>query len=463
LAFWGDLAYQGYYGSDAQSQGGFRIFDISNPAAPVLLENFPCDGPQNDPVVWENELLFLAVDRTMVNDQCGSPRSAHNDPNGWEGVRIFDVSDPANPQYIKGVYSDCGAHTITMYPKNKSQILLYVSSYPLRPGPTCGQVNGPAAGRDPLHGVIQVIRVPVKHPERAREIAEPEIVYPNDPDNRIVWAEHGLPPPPALEPAARACHDIGVFVELRLAAAACAEQGQLWKIRSNGLPNTKKPIWFFEDEVDETGPTGNPADPGVVVDFFHSATFSWDGEVVNFIDESFADPAQDNCPPRTLNSHHPGDTGRMFFLDTDSGALQSNFMIPRTDGTAPCYNSAHLGNTTVVDGKNLLINAWYMGGVDVIDFSDPTDPTEIAYYDAAPFGAAGSDNWSAYWYEGQGLGSGSFPVYGTDGVHSPATGRGFEVFRATVGNADFTLDHLNPQTQEEVVGGNGNGDDDDDD
>jgi hypothetical protein len=112
-----------------------------------------------------------------------------------------------------------------------------------------------------------------------------------------------------------------------------------------------------------------------------------------------------------------------------------------------------VGNTTVSQGRDLLVNAWYMGGVDVIDFSDPTDPQEIAFYDLAPAGPTGSDNWSAYWYEGPGLGSGAFPVYGTDGVHNPATGRGFQVFSALVGNADFTLDRLNPQTQERVFGG----------
>jgi hypothetical protein len=141
----------------------------------------------------------------------------------------------------------------------------------------------------------------------------------------------------------------------------------------------------------------------------------------------------------------------MFFVDAATGGLLSQFMLPRPEEGAYC--SAHLGNTTVSQGRDLLVNAWYMGGVDVIDFSDPTDPQEIAFYDIAPAGPTGSDNWSAYWYEGPGLGSGVFPVYATDGVHNPATGRGFQVFAALVGNADFTLDRLNPQTQEEVFAG----------
>src|SRR5918995_2036957 len=103
IAFWGDRAYVGNY-------DGFRIFDISDPASPELLSDFRCFGPQNDPVVWENRLLFVAIDRTLAGPECGSPAVAHDDPNGWEGVRIFDVTNPRQPRFIKGVYSDCGAH-----------------------------------------------------------------------------------------------------------------------------------------------------------------------------------------------------------------------------------------------------------------------------------------------------------------------------------------------------------------
>ena len=237
LAFWGNHAFAGYYRND-QSVGGFRIFDISNPAAPQQLVDFPCDGLQADPIVWDRngngiaDLLLLAVDRTMVNSTCGAARSAHDDPNGWEGVRVFTLSDDqANPfasiNQVTAVYTDCGAHTITLWPgeADEGKLLVYVSSYPLRPGPTCGQVNGPRVGRDPLHGVIQVIEVPLDNPAAAHEIAEPPINYPGDPDNRIEWCERGpgACAPGVLEPAARACHDIAVDVEHRLAAGACAD------------------------------------------------------------------------------------------------------------------------------------------------------------------------------------------------------------------------------------------------
>jgi hypothetical protein len=447
LAFWGNRAYAGNY-------DGFRIFDISNPANPRLLTDYQCTGPQEDPIVWRNRLLFMAIDRTMTGPGCNAnPTLAHDDPNGWEGVRIFDVSNPKRPRLVKAVYTDCGAHTITLFPKNKDNVLLYVSSYPLRPGPTCGPVRGPEAGNSPLHEKIQVINVPVNNPRAARVIAEPAISYPGDPDNTFDPTEHGLSGFNSLT----ACHDIGVFVQLRLAAAACAEQAQLWRIKPNGIPDTENPIWVYDDNVDETGTTGEPADPGVVVDFWHSATFSWDGKVVNFIDESFGI----GCPPTTPlpgeTARFPGDTGRMFFLDTKTGRLLSTFMLPRTEsakdeqGNETAYCSAHLGNVVRATNRRLLVNAWYMGGADVIDFTNPRRPREVAYYDRAPFGATGSDNWSAYWYQGPKLPGKTLEIYTSDGVHNPTTGKGFEVYKARVNANEKSLGHLNPQTQEKVL------------
>jgi hypothetical protein len=99
--------------------------------------------------------------------------------------------------------------------------------------------------------------------------------------------------------------------------------------------------------------------------------------------------------------------------------------------------------------KDLLVNAWYMGGVDVIDFTNPRAPKEVAFYDLAPFGPTGSDNWSAYAYQGPRFKTGpGVPVYASDGVHNPNSARGFVVFRARVGRPNATVDHLNPQTMD---------------
>jgi LVIVD repeat len=444
LAFWGNRAFAGNY-------DGFRIFDISNPASPALLSDFKCHGPQNDPVVW-GHLMFLAVDRTQSGPQCGSTDVAHGDPNGWEGVRIFDVGDPRSPRQIGAVYTDCGAHTITLYPKNAAQILLYVSSYPLRPGPTCGPVNGPPAGNSPLHEKISVIRVPVHNPGAAKVIAQPRISYPGDPDNKFTPSEHGLTGPELLD-GLTACHDIGVFVELRLAAAACAEQAQLWRIKPNGIPDTEHPLWVYDDNADTDGP-GSPGTTGdVAVDFWHSATFSWDGKVVNFIDESFGE----GCPTVTKWADgSENDTGRMFFLDTASGTKLSHLMIPRSETPVPApdrtYCSAHVGFPVHSPTADLLVNAWYTGGADVIDFNDPAHPFEATYFDAGNGAVGGSDNWTAYWYEGPGLGHGTLTMYGQDGVEHPPSGLGFQVFKAFTDVRTIPLPFLNPQTQMSVLG-----------
>ena len=199
------------------------------------------------------------------------------------------------------MYTDCGAHTITLWPGNadEGKLIVYVSSYPLRPGPTCGPVNGPPAGNDPLHSKISVIEVPLADPASSSVIAEPPISYPGDPDNQIDWCERSVtgagqpcPIPGTIEQAARACHDIVVHVEENMAGAACAEQGQVWEIDPDtGIPDTANPMAIIDDEF-SSGGTGNI--PGAV-DFFHSVMFNNDGTVLNTVDESFGV----GCPPMT--------------------------------------------------------------------------------------------------------------------------------------------------------------------
>ena len=430
IAFWGDIAYVGNY-------GGVRIYDISNPASPQLLSDFRCNGPQNDPAVWGN-LLFLAIDANQSGPNCGSTTIPSADVTGWEGVRIFDVSNPAAPRQVGAVYSDCGAHTITLNPVSASTIHLWVSSYPLAPGPTCGPVNGPRVGRHPHHGVIQIIEVPLANPSAAREIAEPQITYPGDPDNAFNPGEHGLP---LL--TMRACHDIQIHTKLRFAAAACAEQGQLWRIGPDGMPDTQNPIWVVDEVTDTDGPGGGD----VQVDFWHSATFSWDGKIINFIDESFGS----GCPTVTNTGltppFTPSDSGYMFFYDRAGNKL-SQLRMPRRTGD---YCSAHLGNVVPSIGKYLLANAWYTGGSDIVDFTNPRLPEEASYYYTARDPATGTpvrtpaaNTWSHYWYENHVGDDNGMWTYGND---IPG---GFQVFRTTMPVVDIGLTRMNPQTQEDV-------------
>jgi hypothetical protein len=478
LAFWGDYAFVGYYTGDAGfppgsgSRGGVRIFDISDPASPRLVKDIACDGTQNDPILWDRDgngvpdLLLMAVDRTMVTPQCGAVRSAnHGDPTGWEGIRIFEMSDdPANPfatvTQVKALYQDCGSHTITLWPgkADQGELIVYSSSYPLRAGPTCGDTEfqntanpydtDPGSPANPLHGVIQVNRVPLNNPAAATEIAQPPISYPGDPDGRIEWCERGgALCPPAFEPAAVACHDIVVHMEHNLAGGACAEQGQVWEIDENGIPDTANPIAIGDDEV-SSGGTGQF--PGAV-DFFHSVMFDNEGEVVNWVDESFGS----GCPTMTTYLQRPWnpaggthETGRMFFSDMEGNFLSEfNVGDVRPDPGATEYCSAHMGMAIMGIDRDLLVNAWYTGGVDVIDFTDAANLAEVAFYDPQ----RDSGTWSAYPYTGPLYQTGrGIPVYATDGVENNALAHGMVVYRTIVqkpGRGQL-VDHLNPQTMD---------------
>ena len=474
LAFWGEHAFVGYYTGGAGfppgtgPRGGVRIFDISNPAAPRLVRDFACDGAQNDPIVWDRngngvaDLMLLAVDTTMASPACGAARVPGGTPTGWEGVRVFTMSDdPANPfaniQQVKSVYTDCGAHTITLWPEEPGKLLVYVSSYPLGAGPTCGDTEflntanpydeDPGSPASPLHGVIQVVEVPLANPAAAQELdVQPKISYPGDPDGRQEWCEKGLCSP-ALEPAAVACHDIVVHVEHRLAGGACAEQGQIWKIDENGIPDTQSPMTIGDDEV-SSGGTGNI--PGAV-DFFHSVMFNNDGTVVNWVDESFGG----GCPTMTTYNPRPWNpaggkhkTGRMFFTDME-GSFLSEFHVGdiRPNPAPGEYCSAHMGMAVMGIQRDLLVNAWYTGGVNVIDFNDPTKLKEIAYYD--PIRNSGS--WSAYPYTGPLFKNGpGIPVYASDGVTNNGLAQGMVVYRTIVQKpGSHVVDHLNPQTMDE--------------
>ena len=275
------------------------------------------------------------------------------------------------------------------------------------------------------------------------------ISYPGDPDGRQEWCEKGLCSTPAspLEAAAVACHDIVTMVEHRMAGAACAEQGFVWEIDEDGIPMTDDPMLVGDDEVSGGA---NAQIPGAV-DFFHSVMFNNDGTVVNWVDESFGS----GCPTMTTYNPRPWNpaggthkTGRMFFTDIEGNFL-SEFHVGdlRPDPGATEYCSAHMGMAVMGIKRDLLVNAWYTGGTDVIDFSKPTRLKEIAYFDPQQ----DSGTWSAYPYTGPMFKNGpGIPVYASDGVENNAIAEGMVVYRAKMEKpGSHVADHLNPQTMED--------------
>jgi hypothetical protein len=142
------------------------------------------------------------------------------------------------------------------------------------------------------------------------------------------------------------------------------------------------------------------------------------------------------------------DTGRTHFFDVDTGRRLSHFMINRPDPDTYC--STHQGNVVLKPGRNLLVQAWYEGGVNIVDFTSPRNPREVAFLRLLPDEPGqpvGSDNWSHYWYERDPRPGSPLVTFGNDGF--VAQGFGFQVFESTVGRGRrMGLDHLNPQTQE---------------
>jgi len=381
IAFWGDIGVAGNY-------DGFRVFDRQTHQ---LYVSYLCRGPQDDVSLWRHNgrlLLFLSVDRPQVNGDtvCGQNSSTDttaSNPAGWEGIRIFDITDPANPVYLHAVRTDCGSHTHTVVPDlANGRLLLYVSSYPI------GSNNIGGVCQPPF-GKISIVSIPLDAPETASVIAQPTISAP---------AYSG----------AVGCHDITVFLAIHKAAAACMSEGQLWDTSDPANPGTQSAV-----HID---------DPSVY--FWHSAEFTWDGQYVVFDDEG------------TGNCSATGN-GKIWIYRTSDAAFQASYMIPRPQGGDYC--SVHNANIIPVAGRYLLVGAWYAGGTSVINFTNPAAPREVAYYDAV-VGRGAADTWSSYWYNGT--------IYAND------IARGVDAFKLVTATDRFGVswDHLNAQTQEDLVG-----------
>ena len=277
--------------------------------------------------------------------------------------------------------------------------------------------------------MIQVVEVPLANPAAAQELdVQPEISYPGDPDGRNEWCEKGLGARRAFEPAAVACHDIVVHVEHRLAGGGVRRAGLRCGRSTRTGSRTRRTRCSIGDDEVSSGGTGQF--PGAV-DFFHSVMFNNDGNRVNWVDESFGGgcPTMTNVQPAAVEPGRRNATrpGRMFFTDMEGNFL-SEFHVGdmRPDPGPSEYCSAHMGMAVMGIKRDLLVNAWYTGGVDVIDFTKPTRLKEIAYYDPV----RNSGTWSAYPYTGPMFKTGpGIPVYASDGVTNNALAQGMVVYR----------------------------------
>ncbi|SBT66398.1 LVIVD repeat-containing protein [Micromonospora sediminicola] len=359
-----DIAFQGRY-AFAGNYEGFVIYDVSRPSRPTIVSQVLCPGSQNDISVHGN-LLFLSTDSSRNDDSCASTSQPASVKESWEGIKIFDIRDKRNPRYIKSVETACGSHTHTLVPgKDRRNVYLYVSSYsPRAEFPDC----------QPPHDSISIVKVPVKSPTSASVVATPNL-----------FPDGGYPGIPGQTSATTGCHDITAYPSKDLAAGACMGDGVLLDIKNREAPRVIERITDAENFA-----------------FWHSATFNNAGTKVVFTDELGGGGAA-TCnevvgPNRGADAIYDI-TGRG---DARKLEFRSYYKIPRVNAdTENCV--AHNGSLIPVPGRDIMVQAWYQGGISVWDFTDSRQPKEIAYWERGPLDATQlrtGGSWSAYWYNG---------------------------------------------------------------
>ena len=424
LAFRDDLAFLGGY-------AGFQVWDIGTPANPRLRSSLLCPGGQGDMSVHGN-LLFMSVEETRGRMDCGSqPLPDSVSPQRFRGIRIFDISNLDQPRQVGAVQTCRGSHTHTLVPdpRDGSHVYIYVAgTAPVRPGAELAGCSGRAPEEDPNTSLfrIEVIRVPLAAPQDARVVNAPRIFA--DTAGRIagLWpgGRHGA----GTQESATTdqCHDLTVYSGLGLAAGACAGNGILLDISDPARPR----------RIDEV------ADPNFA--YWHSATFSNDGDKVLFTDEWGGGVAA-RCRP---TDRPEWGANAIFTLRDRQLRFAEYYKLPAPQ-TAAENCVAHNGSLVPVPGRDIMVQAWYQGGVSVFDFTDPHRPTEIAFFDRGPLADSLviGGHWSAYWYNGH--------------IYASEIQRGIDVLRLTpsehLSQNEIDAANLiryttfNPQTQGRIV------------
>lgn len=386
LAFTGDYAIGGNY-------DGFTVYDISQPEKPSIVSQVYCPGPQNDVTVSGN-LLFLSVDLRMDGPSCQSKL----DPMGgvWEGLRIFDITDKRSPAFVGALAVPCGSHTATLIPSDDpANVYLFATSSPGR--------SGSAECKETQQGKMVVVKVPVADPAKAVIASNPTVM------------ESGASPS-ADGVIVGGCHDVTVHAATKRAAASCLGDGLLLDVSDPVAPK-------LLDRVQDPKHFG----------YWHSAVFSADGSTVVFSDE-FGGGQSIVCDPSSKDTW--GANG-VYTIKDDKLRLNGYFKIPR-EALAPKMCSAHNGSLLPVEGRDVMVQGWYEGGVSVIDFTDPAHAKEIAYFTRGHAPTVTPDeyggSWSAYFYNGY--------IYSNDMF------RGLDVLKLTgLPLSTAKLTEFNPQTQ----------------
>ncbi|MGB7847829.1 MAG: hypothetical protein WBL63_19610 [Candidatus Acidiferrum sp.] len=411
FAFQGNHLFQGNF-------YGVNIYDIANPANTTLLTSLVCPGGQGDVSVYKN-LLFMSVEMPNGRLDCGTEGFPPEPPpptgeekkrrlpvaqkDRFRGVRIFDISDIKNPKQVAAVQTCRGSHTHTLVldPNDKDNVYIYVSGTSfVRQAEELAGCSGEKPDKDPNTALfrIDVIKVPVAAPQDAKVVSSPRVFI--DPrTGALNGLNNGGSHDKGQEKPAdtNQCHDITVYSAIGLAAGACSGNGILLDIKD---PVNPKRL----DAVN---------DPNY--SYWHSASFSNDGTKVIFTDE-WGGGLGARCRP---NDPNKWGADAIFRLKDDKLSMASYYKLPAAQSdTENCV--AHNGSLIPVPGRDIEVQAWYQGGISVMDFTDAAQPFEIAYFDRGPIDpkilVLGGE-WSAYWYNGH--------IYGSE------IARGLDVFELT--------------------------------
>ncbi len=416
LAFQGNHLFQGNF-------YGVNIYDISNPMKARLLTSMICPGGQGDLSVYKN-LLFMSVEQPNGRVDCGtqgfpppppqpSPSPAGEDKkqpppppqkDRFRGVRIFDITDINKPRQVAAVQTCRGSHTHTLIvdPNDKNNVYIYVSgtSFVRQPEELPG-CSGEEPDKDPNTALfrIDVIKVPLAAPQNAQIVSNPRLFM--DPRTGVLNAlssggTHGKNGPEKPKDSNQ-CHDITAYSAIGLAAGACSGNGILLDIKD---PVNPKRL----DAVN---------DPNYA--YWHSASFSNDGKKVVFTDE-WGGGLGARC---RANDPNKWGADAIFHLQDNKLKFASYYKLPAAQGdTENCV--AHNGSLVPIPGRDIEVQAWYQGGISIMDFTDAEHPVEIAYFDRGPIYPnllVLGGHWSAYWYNGH--------------IYASEIARGLDVFELT--------------------------------
>jgi uncharacterized protein (DUF305 family) len=386
----------------AGSYHGFNMYQLGDNGHPDLTASVVCPGGQGD-VSIVDDLLIMSVEETRGRVDCGLEGVTNEiSEDRFRGLRIFNISDLTRPKQVGAVQTCRGSHThsVVSGPDADGKLIVYNSGISRvrdeEELPGCFD-ESPGDDRTALFR-IDVIAIPVDNPAASRIIDSPTVFA--DPETGALaglWrgGDHGED----TQETSRTdeCHDITVFPSLNLAAGACSGNGILFDITDPGAP----------ERIDAVSDSGFA--------YWHSATFNNDGSKVLFTDE-WGGGTRPRC-----RTYDPLTWGADAIYDIVDGKLvfRSHFKMPAPQGeTENCV--AHNGSIIPVPGRDIFVQAWYQGGLSIIDFTDSANPIEIAYFDRGPIDDTDlvtGGYWSTYWYQGR--------IYGTEII------RGIDVFALT--------------------------------